>query len=187
MHALCLCLGWMLLTTTVVTPARQVGVTWHDFWARHSNVFRCSYFSKLIVTGSTHLMQMHVLCLPLGGMLLITKVVTPALRRRGLQCLQCCNAGVAWHEFWAGCSNSSDFLNFRNWVSPAMAGTHLMRMHAFYLALVRIRMITEIVTPARRNIWIRVDDSIIGFICKNHSGAKYDMVFSVHNKTRLHQ
>jgi hypothetical protein len=104
-----------------------------------------------------------------------------------------CNACNAVTLAWPGMNFELDvlilpiFLIFEIECHRQWSGTHLMRMHAFYLALVRIRMITEIVTPARRNIWIRVDDSIIGFICKNHSGAEYDMVFSVHNKTRLHR
>ncbi len=96
MHTLCSRLSGMLLTIAVVTPARQDDVTWHELCAKLFNVFSDSFIqifcSKLSVIGSTHLMRMHALCLPLGRMLLITNVVTPALRWPG-------HAGLAWHEF----------------------------------------------------------------------------------------
>jgi hypothetical protein len=48
-----------------------------------SNFFRCSNFSKLSVAINDlmrFIMQMHARCMPLGGMRLITEVVTPARR-----------------------------------------------------------------------------------------------------------
>ena len=90
MHVLCLPVGGMLLTTEaseVVTPARHPGMNFE----LDVLILPMFLFFKIEChqqrTG-THLVRMHALCLPLGGMLLTTEVVTPARR-----------AVVTWHEF----------------------------------------------------------------------------------------